>query len=53
MFCQLSKFDCVPKTNQTSYQNFPTPFFRERYQEDTAMLILSSPSKQAGNELDY
>ena len=26
MFHQLSKFNCVSKTNQTSNQNFPTPF---------------------------
>ena len=27
MFYQLSKFNCVSETNQTSNQNFPTPFF--------------------------
>ena len=33
----LSKFNCVSKTNQTSNQNFPTPFFRERCLEDSGV----------------
>ena len=37
MFFQLSKFNCVSETNQTCNQNFPTPFFRERCQEDIAI----------------
>ena len=52
MFSQLSKFNCVPETNQTSNQNFPTPFFRERCQEDMAILIAFSRSNPTGNELD-
>ena len=39
MFYQLSKFNCVSETNQTSNQNFPTPFFRERCQEDVDRVL--------------
>ena len=35
-----------------SNQNFQTPFFRKRCQEDIAMLIASSHSNPARNELD-
>ena len=47
MFFQLSKFNRVSETNQTSNQNFPTPFFRERCQEDIAILIAFSSSEIA------
>ena len=30
---QLSKFNCMSKTNQISIQNFPTPLFGESCQE--------------------
>ena len=53
MFSQLSKFNCVSETNQTSNQNFLTPFFKERCQEAIAMLIAFSRSNPTGNELDY
>ena len=52
MFSQLSKFNCVPETNQRSNQNFSTPVFRERWQEDIAILIAFSRSNPTGNELD-
>ena len=50
MFFQLSKFNCVSESNQTSNQNFPTPFFREKCQEDIAILIVFSRTNLTGNE---
>ena len=47
-----AKFNCVSETNQTSNQNFPTPFFKGRCQEDIAILIAFSRSNPTGNELD-
>jgi len=49
MFYVLSKFNCVSKTNQTSNQNFPTPFVLEKR---VAMLIVFSRLNPTGNELD-
>ena len=40
------------KTNPTSNQDFLTWFFREKCQEDIAMLIMSSHSNLTGNKLD-
>ena len=40
MFCQPSKFNCVLKANQTSNQNSPTRFFRERCQEHDVFRFL-------------
>ena len=39
MFYQLSNLTAYQKINQGSNQNFPTPTFREWYQEDIEMLI--------------
>ena len=51
-FLNSKKFNCVSETNQTSNQNLPTPFFRERCQEDIAILIAFARSNLTGNELD-
>ena len=53
MFYELSKFNCVSETNQTSNQNFPTLFLKERCQDDIAILIAFSRSNPTGNELDW
>ena len=52
MFYQLLKFNCVLETNQTSNQNLPTPFLKERCQEDITILSAFSRSNPTGNELD-
>ena len=43
---------CQKQTRQSSNQNFPTPFFRERCQEEIAMLIAFSRSNPTGNVFD-
>ena len=40
------------ETNQTSNKNFQTQFFKERCQEDIAILIAFSRSNPTRNELD-
>ena len=42
--CQIAKFNWVSKINQRSNQNFQTPSFRKRCQEDITMSIASSLS---------
>ena len=42
----------VSETNQPSNQNFPTMFFRERCEEDIAILIAFCRSNPTGNKLD-
>ena len=50
-FNKFTSLTCV-KTNPTSNQDFLTWFFREKCQEDIAMLIMSSHSNLTGNKLD-
>ena len=48
----VKRMDVLLETNQTSNQNFWTPFFKERCQEDIAILIAFSHSNPTRNELD-
>ena len=44
----LTKFNYVPETNQTSNQNFPTPYFKERCQEGVCLLVEGRGSRVNG-----